>query len=190
MEIRSVPFRLVYFCYHCLSSLSCEVVVFDVQRNPFTTDIETRSEHEQTIEVLTPTIDSDFILQVTLVQEGVFWFDELDPPVKDESHVSVGSKLRSSVSPRFSLEHAASWHNLRMIRDGIFSNLGFVNDAFPESLTFVESEFFAAQTKENPDISCVITLPKLAASFSDRFGIALSDAPRRAFAELHNHLVS
>ena len=65
-----------------------------------------------------------------------------------------------------------------------------MNDPFPESLTFVESEFFATQTEQNPDISCVITLPKLAASFSDRFGIAVNEAPRRAFAELHNHLVS
>src|SRR4029079_13608132 len=118
----------VHCSYHWLSALTRETVVFDGQRTRLTADVRPGSEHDQGIKVLAPDAGGDFILRVTLVQEGVFWFDQLHPPVAAEGLVAVSSSGGQPVPPRFSLEQAAEWHDFRIIRKGWFSNLGFAND--------------------------------------------------------------
>jgi UDP-3-O-[3-hydroxymyristoyl] glucosamine N-acyltransferase len=60
--------------------------------------------------------------------------------------------------------------------------------ATPNMLVFVESESFLPKIAGNRQVSCVITTRKLAANVPETHGVGVSDYPRSAFYELHNHL--
>jgi UDP-3-O-[3-hydroxymyristoyl] glucosamine N-acyltransferase len=174
--------------YHWLSGLTHEPVQFEGHRTLLTAEIAPGSQHEQAVDVLAPAIEGEYLLRMTLVQEQVFWFDSLTPAVAADVPITVSV---SEPNPgTFSLQPIAAFAGLRIVRDGGFSNLAFINDSLPDSLCFVETEAFAKQAEINPNISAVITRPELADAFSERLGLAISDSPRHAFAVLHNRLAS
>lgn len=77
---------------------------------------------------------------------------------------------------------------LTVLRDAAFASLGFVTHRAAAMLVFLESERFLESLRENPAVTAVITTPLLAEQIPAGLGVALSDAPRRDFYLLHNHL--
>jgi UDP-3-O-[3-hydroxymyristoyl] glucosamine N-acyltransferase len=88
------------------------------------------------------------------------------------------------------MELASSWSPLSIIRNGSFSNLGFLSNPHSAMLTFVESSRFARHIQDLADVACVVTTPELANSIPDTLGLAVCSNPRRAFLEIHNHLAT
>lgn len=73
-------------------------------------------------------------------------------------------------------------------RDAAFCSLGLITHAKPSMLVFLESEIFLPAFLQNSHIVCVITTEKLVASLPKRYGIAISDNPRKSFYKYHNYL--
>jgi len=75
-------------------------------------------------------------------------------------------------------------------RDGEFESLGLVTYATSSMLAFLENEIYLPRFLQNPYITCVITNKDLVAGLPEKYGIAISDYPRKAFYELHNYLAT
>lgn len=86
------------------------------------------------------------------------------------------------------LADAVEGSGVELLRHGNFENLGFISDSRAEMLTFVEDEHFMAALHKNRYISAVITKPDFAGKATDRFGLAVCEHPRLAFAHIHNRL--
>ncbi len=86
------------------------------------------------------------------------------------------------------LFEASSIVPLRVLRDTDFSSLGFVSHRNKAMLVFLESERFLDGLLANHGVAAVITTPSLAGRIPSGLGLALSEAPRRDFYQLHNYL--
>ncbi len=86
------------------------------------------------------------------------------------------------------LSEALSIVPVTVLRDAAFTSLGFVTHRSEEMLVFLESERFLDGLLANPSVSAVITTSMLADHIPASLGVALSEAPRRDFYHLHNHL--
>jgi UDP-3-O-[3-hydroxymyristoyl] glucosamine N-acyltransferase len=76
-----------------------------------------------------------------------------------------------------------------VVRDAEFSNLGFLFDALPEKLIFVESAHFVAAARKAVGIGCVLCTPELASCFPGVGGLATAAEPKLAFFHLQQFLV-
>jgi UDP-3-O-[3-hydroxymyristoyl] glucosamine N-acyltransferase len=137
------------------------------------------------------------VLRLTLVQEQVFWFDQLVPPVQADIAIDVSDADHSSPRsfpqgpPKFDLEQASRWTaGLIVRRNHSFSNLGFCSHPHPAMLAFVESPRFADQISRIAEVVCVLTTPQLAESIATHLGLAISETPRMSFIEIHNYLAN
>ena len=78
--------------------------------------------------------------------------------------------------------------SLNVVRDGVFSSLGFAPHRRPAMLAYLSSEEFASAVLGNDAISCVLTTPELADQVPGHAGLAVVDDPRATFYRLHDHL--
>lgn len=78
----------------------------------------------------------------------------------------------------------------RLVRDAEFLSLGFLSHRRPALLTFLDDDRFADALETHPEVTAVIAAPHLQGIVPARLGLALDEAPRRAFIRLHNHLAS
>jgi UDP-3-O-[3-hydroxymyristoyl] glucosamine N-acyltransferase len=79
---------------------------------------------------------------------------------------------------------------LTMVRDADFKNLGFLFDALPRKLIFVESGRFLSQVRRAGDVACILTNPALAGMLPETPGLAVSVNPRLEFFEIQRFLVA
>ncbi len=75
----------------------------------------------------------------------------------------------------------------RVMRDGTFTSLGFLQHRWPGRLTFVETEA-AARLASTTGCTCVLTTAAIGGSIPQALGVAIVESPRRAFLALHEHL--
>lgn len=76
-----------------------------------------------------------------------------------------------------------------VVRDGVFSNLGFLFDQLPDKLIFVEGRRFVAAARKAGGVKCVLCTEELAPSFADAPGLAVAGEPKLAFFRLQRFLV-
>ena len=88
------------------------------------------------------------------------------------------------------LSDVSSVGNITVVRDGTFDTLGFLSRPEPAMLVFVEQPRFLASLKRVPEVSCVITTREIAKMTGDGYGLALSEAPRWAFHQIHAFLAT
>lgn len=187
--LATMPPYPVHVSYHWLEAGTRRRRVFDGQRTPLSAAVRPRSRHSQEARVLAPLQPGRYLLVLTLVQEHQFWFDQAPRPVAAELEVTVAEGAGGSPQER-ALAEVAAWTSAELVRDGRFSNLGFVSDPQDLMLTFVEAPQFLAAALACPRTSCVLTRPELIAAFPDAIALAVADDPRRCFFEIHNHLAT
>ncbi|BEO97290.1 UDP-3-O-(3-hydroxymyristoyl)glucosamine N-acyltransferase [Fusobacterium nucleatum] len=77
-------------------------------------------------------------------------------------------------------------------RDGEFNWLGLTAEKYEgkKVLTFLNDEKYYKEIENNKSITCIITTEEVAQKIKkDKYGIIISENPRRDFFELHNKLV-
>jgi UDP-3-O-[3-hydroxymyristoyl] glucosamine N-acyltransferase len=79
---------------------------------------------------------------------------------------------------------------LEVVRDGEFRSLGLLFHQTPELLVCLYDAKARRECEGNAAISCVIAGRELAPLVPERLGLAVSDAPREAFCDVHRHLGS
>jgi UDP-3-O-[3-hydroxymyristoyl] glucosamine N-acyltransferase len=144
-----------------------------------------------------PDTPGSYVLRVTLVQESVFWFDELTPPVASWLMVTVADDTVGDApeSPTMTLSGLAaslsgSLSDVAVARDGRFADLGFVGDRSEWLLTFAASESFVKRAVANPGVSCIVTTNELVDLIPSNLGVLTATNPKEAFFRLHNWMAS
>jgi len=82
-----------------------------------------------------------------------------------------------------------AWFAPQSIRyEGAFEVLGRADSAVPGTLAYCDSVFYIDLANRNPEVSCVVTTAELAPRVAGGKGVAVADAPRAAFFDLHERL--
>lgn len=79
----------VNICYHWISPVTDELVVFDGVRTKIEPTLLPRETLKLNVEVNAPELAGSFILRMTFVQEGVAWFDEPQSAIFSDNEVLV-----------------------------------------------------------------------------------------------------
>lgn len=85
-SVAPYPVRLAY---HWIGKLTRQVVVFDGSRSALSPALGPSTAVRYPMKVVAPDQPGDYILQATLVQEGVCWFEEVRPDIVCEFDVEV-----------------------------------------------------------------------------------------------------
>ena len=80
------PVRLAY---HWLDAETGEVVVFDGQRSGLFPPVPANSSRTYAMLIIAPDQPGEYILQTTIVQDGVRWLDEINPKILQEFELTV-----------------------------------------------------------------------------------------------------
>jgi UDP-3-O-[3-hydroxymyristoyl] glucosamine N-acyltransferase len=88
------------------------------------------------------------------------------------------------------LSEVADVASLELERDGEFRSLGLLFHDTPGLLVCLYDGKARRRVAANDAVSCVIAAPELRAAVPDRLGLALAEAPREAFLDVHRHLGS
>ena len=179
----------VHLSYHWIESGTGRYHVFDGERTALIVAVRPRSRLSQDMRVLAPQEPGQYGLVLTMVQEGLVWFDQTPQPVAVEWPVAVHSADCGRPDER-TLREVASWTSAQVVRDGEFANLAFLSDPKDRMLTFVEARRFVAAALACPQTSCIFTTPELANCFPERIALAIAHEPRRCFFEIHNRLAA
>ena len=147
------------------------------------------------ISVEAPAIPGTYVLRLTLVQESVFWFDELSPPIAGWLTVEVGGRTddQGSQAPTMALSAltlalSSLPIDAEVVRDGAFCDLGFVNDNGEQMLVFAGSPRFVGRAVDNPGVTCIVTTSDLVDLIPPDRGVLIAADPKEAFFRLHNWL--
>lgn len=79
----------VHLSYHWLRKTSREVVVFEGIRSGLFPGLGANATGQLAMTILAPTEPGDYLLQTTIVQDGVRWHEEVEPEILQEFPVSV-----------------------------------------------------------------------------------------------------
>lgn len=77
----------------------------------------------------------------------------------------------------------------RLIRDGVFSVLGYVDSMEKGTLVYCDMFSYFSTAIENECVSCIITTKELADEIKTSKGVLISPNPRTDFYVVHNKLV-
>lgn len=179
----------VNLSYHWLNARTRRYLVFNGERTALTVPVRPRSRHVQEVRVLAPREPGEYVLVLTMVQEGRFWFDQIPRRMAVEWRVTVDSE-GSERRDEWTLREVASLASARLVRDGEFANMGFLSDPQDRMLTFVEDRRFVAAAVSCARTSCILTTPELAGLFPERIALAVVNDPKRCFFETHNRLAT
>jgi GT2 family glycosyltransferase len=91
------PVRLAY---HWLESHTRKVAVFEGNRSELLPGLHANAEGKFPMTIVAPNQTGDYILQATLVQEGVCWFEDVRPDIVREFAVSVRAGVKSPAHRR------------------------------------------------------------------------------------------
>jgi hypothetical protein len=80
------PVRLVY---HWLEKSTRKTIVFEGIRTGLFPGLEAKAAEQYDMTILAPEQPGEYILQTTMVQDGVYWFENIRPDIVQEFEVSV-----------------------------------------------------------------------------------------------------
>lgn len=90
--ISSCPPYPVYLSYHWMNAGDGQLVVFDGERSQIKPPLLPLGEGRYRIRIIAPDSAGEYILRLTLVQEGVIWFDSLSHQVYEDVSFKVGAE--------------------------------------------------------------------------------------------------
>lgn len=85
----SFPPHPIRIAYHWLDAATRDVVVFEGERSALFPAVDAGGNAPVLVSVFTPTQPGQYVLQVTLVQENVCWFEEIRPDTIQEFQVTI-----------------------------------------------------------------------------------------------------
>ena len=170
----------VLFSYHWRGA------EFEGDRTRLTQPILPGAVHRQGVTIVAPAHPGTYELELTLVQEGLFWMDAAAEPLVHRISIAV----TESGEAKIDLRRATEWVPITIERNAPLMELGFVNAARPGMLTFIEDARYLPALLRLEGVGAVLTTPELAASVPGHLGLATSLAPRHDFTKLHNHLAT
>jgi hypothetical protein len=95
-----VPFP-VRLAYHWIEKATRRMVVFEGHRSALSPGLDPTATRRYPMKIVAPNQPGEYLLQTTMVQEGVCWFEDIRPDIVQEFAVSViaGMDHRTASSP-------------------------------------------------------------------------------------------
>ncbi len=87
--IYAAPPHPVHLAYHWIDKTTRQMVVFEGTRSGLFPGLEANAMWRYPMTIVAPNQAGDYILQTTLVQEGICWFENIRPAIIQEFTVSV-----------------------------------------------------------------------------------------------------
>lgn len=87
----SPPFP-VHLAYHWIHESTRQMVVFDGQRSELVPGVQANASTRCWMRVVAPSLPGKYILQPTIVQEVVWWFEDIRPDILQEFEVVASDK--------------------------------------------------------------------------------------------------
>jgi GT2 family glycosyltransferase len=87
--LSSLPPYPVRLAYHWLDGATREGVVFEGTRSGFSSELGPNATTQYPMSVAAPDAPGSYILQTTMVQDGVCWFEDIRPDIVQEFAVAV-----------------------------------------------------------------------------------------------------
>lgn len=87
--IDAAPPHPVYLAYHWIEKTTRQMVVFEGARSGLFPGLEANATGRYLMTIVAPNQPGEYILQTTLVQEGVCWFEHIQPGILQEFAVTV-----------------------------------------------------------------------------------------------------
>jgi hypothetical protein len=89
----SAPPCPVRLAYHWIEKATRQIVVFDGNRSGFFPGLDANEVGRCRMTVMAPDQPGEYILQTTMLQEGVCWFENIRPEILQEFVISVTAKM-------------------------------------------------------------------------------------------------
>ncbi len=182
----SVGLTPVQIGYHWIDADTGAVLLWDGDRTQLPRPIYPGDRIRLSMQIRTPDLPGMFHLVISLVQEHVFWFDQLPGAVVQRSTVRVRASDLPVGLVRLSL--LASDLGLSVLRDATIGNLGFLSGVVPNMLSFAESVSFVRKAI-SAQAAALIVPASLADQVPDHVGVLVHEAPREVFVRIHEWLV-
>jgi UDP-3-O-[3-hydroxymyristoyl] glucosamine N-acyltransferase len=169
------------------------VVTYEGNRTALQRPIRPGEAQRLLMRVTAPKEPGQYVLNVTLVQESVFWFDELPQPLVVSFPFEVVESGRpSAIAHRTfsSVRELVDGHpGVIIVRDHTIGSTGFVDDVnspgFHNAMTFALSEVVIRRLTAAESVGTIITTANLAGLIPDHMGLITCDDPKAAFFEIH-----
>jgi hypothetical protein len=87
--LSALPPFPVRLAYHWIDKATREMVVFDGQRSGLFPPVPAISSRTYGMWIVAPDQPGEYILQTTIVQDGVRWLDEINPKILQEFELTV-----------------------------------------------------------------------------------------------------
>ena len=87
--LSSAPPHPVSLSYHWMEKANRQMIVFDGSRSALFPGLEANATGRYAMAIIAPDQPGDYILQTTMVQDGVGWFEDIRPGIVREFDVSV-----------------------------------------------------------------------------------------------------
>jgi hypothetical protein len=84
-----VPPHPVSLAYHWLEKATRQTIVFDGDRSGLFPGLNANDSGRYQMVVVAPNEPGEYILQTTVVQDGTFWFEDIQPGIETEFFVAV-----------------------------------------------------------------------------------------------------
>lgn len=88
-KLGSYPPKPIFFAYHWLYSNTNDYFLFEGERTALEPWLDQGQQHDFHLTIQAPQLSGRYRLVVTLVQETVRWFDQIDPPVQLLAEIEV-----------------------------------------------------------------------------------------------------
>jgi UDP-3-O-[3-hydroxymyristoyl] glucosamine N-acyltransferase len=183
----SIGANPVHLACHLVDRRTGEMSLFEGERAELTAPVGPGTRHVQRLRQRAPSSPGRHLAIVTLVQEGVFWFDELPSPVCARVPLEV-RPVGDPLPLERQLADVALDIGATVVRDGRFTTLGFSSHDLPGMVSFATSPGHVRRAVEN-GASALLVPSSLVPEVGDRIGCAVVDEPAAAFAALHHLLL-
>jgi hypothetical protein len=148
------PVRLTY---HWLEKTTRQVAVFEGRRSGLFPGLDPHATQSYPMKIAAPSEPGEYILQTTIVQDGVCWFEDVRPGIVREFPVSVTAEVDQS---RVSLAPEAAKSPEERVRMGITIGIPIYRGKpfLEESLASVQNQTFreieVILSLDGPDPGC------------------------------------
>lgn len=155
------------------------------ERTALTRAVGPGEHHVQPIRVVVPESSGTLGLRADLVQEGRFWWSDLEGWSTRTWEVAV----EDDDGDRWTLGRLSAFVPIDVVRDAPFAELGFAADDRERMLTFGESERFVDLATAGR-AACIVVPPGLVDRVPGDVGVASSSLPKASFARIHELLAT
>lgn len=175
----------VHASYRLLSVAGAPLPI-EGERTVFDGPLTAGGQRTMTVRVRVPDEPGRYVVALDLVQEGRFWFREIDGFRASDLPIVVAAD--ASRSAGWTLSQLALLEPVDVARDAPFTTLGFATASGDGVLSFAETAGFLDRALRSGRPAALVVPPDLVDLVPDDVGVVVADRPRATFARLHRAL--